>query len=125
MQPAKKWLIIFHGITSFMQFGLGIWILLGLKNLLKVEHMTYTDDLKVFATYFGACLFIFASLGVLAINFNIKNLPEGLVLSKFIGWWMLIAGIIVILEIGRYDLAIIDFVRAICILVAAYLVKNN
>ena len=86
--------------------------------------MAYSDDLKVFSTYFGACLFIFASLGVLAIRFNLQNKPEGLVLSKFIGWWMLIAGIIVIAEIGRYDLAVIDFVRGIAILVSAYMVKR-
>ena len=86
--------------------------------------MTYSDDLKVFSTYFGACLFIFASLGVLAISFNIKNKPEGLVLSKFIGWWMLIAGVIVLKEIHRFDLAVIDFIRGIAILICAYLVKR-
>ena len=125
MQTAKKLLILFHGLTSLMQFGLGGWILFGLNGLLSVEHMTYTPDLKVFSTYFGACLFIFASLGVMAIVFNLQNKPEALVVSKFVGWWMLIAGVIVILEIGRYDLAVIDFVRGAAILVSAYLVKNG
>ena len=125
MQTAKKLLILFHGLTSLMQFGLGAWILLGLNGLLSVEHMTYTPDLKVFSTYFGACLFIFASLGVMAIVFNLQDKPEALVVSKFVGWWMLIAGVIVIAEIGRYDLALVDFVRGAAILVSAYLVKNG
>ena len=125
MQTAKKCLILFHGLTSFMQFGLGAWILFSLKSLLDVTHMTYSDDLKVFSTYFGACLFIFASLGFLAIRFNIQEKNEGLVLSKFIGWWMLIAGVIVLIEIHRWDLAIIDFVRGILILVSAYFVKDK
>ena len=124
MQTAKKFLIFFHGLTSFMQFGLGIWILFALSSLLKVEHMIYSDSLKVFSTYFGACLFIFASLGVLAIKFNLQNKPEGLTLSKFIGWWMLIAGVIVIMEIGRYDLGALDFARGIAILISAYMVKK-
>ena len=108
-----------------MQFGLGAWILFSLSSLLNTMHMTYSADLKVFSTYFGACLFIFASLGVLAISFNVKNKPEGLVLSKFVGWWMLIAGVIVIAEIGRVDLAVVDFARGLLILVSAYLVKND
>ena len=124
MQLAKKFLLFFHGLTSLMQYGLGAWILFGLTGLLSVEHMTYSADLKVFSTYFGACLLIFASLGVVAILFNVQNKPEGLVLSKFVGWWMLIAGVIVILEIGRYDLAAVDFVRGAGILVSAYLVKK-
>jgi hypothetical protein len=124
MQTAKKFLLAFHGLTSFMQFGLGAWILFGLPSLLNATHMTYSVDLKVFSTYFGACLFIFASLGVLAMSFNIQNKPEGLVLSKFVGWWMLIAGVIVIVEIHRFDLAVIDFIRGALILVAAYLVKQ-
>lgn len=123
MQTAKKFLLFFHGLTSFMQFGLGIWILFGLTSLLHTLHMTYSADLKVFSTYFGACLFILASLGGVAISFNVQNKPEGLVLSKFVGWWMLIAGIIVIAEIGRWDLAVVDFIRALLILVSAYSVK--
>lgn len=124
MQLAKKSLLFFHGLTSLMQYGLGAWILLGLDSLLGTMHMTYSADLKVFSTYFGACLLIFASLGVVAILFNVQNKPEALVLSKFVGWWMLIAGVIVILEIGRYDLAAVDFVRGAGILVSAYLVKK-
>jgi hypothetical protein len=124
MQLAKKFLLFFHGLTSLMQYGLGAWILLGLTGLLSVEHMTYSPDLKVFSTYFGACLLIFASLGVVAILFNVQNKPEGLVLSKFIGWWMLIAGVIVIVEIGRYDLAVIDFARGAGILISAYAYKS-
>ena len=125
MQTAKKLLLLFHGITSLMQFGLGVWILLGLSSLLGTMHMTYSPDLKVFSTYFGACLLIFASLGVVAIRFNLQNKPEGLVLSKFVGWWMLIAGVIVIAEIGRYDLALVDFIRGALILVCAYLVRKQ
>lgn len=125
MQTARKFLILFHGITSLMQFGLGAWILLGLNHLLGTMHMTYSPDLKVFSTYFGACLLIFASLGVVAISFNLQSKTEGLVLSKFIGWWMLVAGVIVIAEIGRYDLAIVDFIRAALILVSAYLIKKQ
>jgi hypothetical protein len=124
MQTAKKLLIIFHGLTSLMQFGLGAWILFGLTSLLSTMHMTYSPDLKVFSTYFGACLFIIGSLGVVAISFNRQNKPEGLVLSKFVGWWMLIAGVIVIAEIGRYDLALVDFIRGALILASAYLVKK-
>lgn len=124
MQTARKFLIFFHAITSLMQFGLGAWILFGLTSLLGVEHMTYSADLKVFSTYFGACLFIFASLGVVAILFNLQSKAEGLLLSKFVGWWMLIAGVIVIAEIGRYDLALIDFIRGALILVSAYLVRK-
>jgi hypothetical protein len=124
MPTAKKFLIFFHGLTSFMQFGLGAWILFGLNSLLSNQHMTYSLDLKVFSTYFGACLFIIASLGVVAISFNRHDKPEGLVLSKFIGWWLLIAGVIVVVEIGRWDLAVIDFVRGGLILVSAYLVKK-
>jgi hypothetical protein len=125
MQTAKKLLILFHGLTSFMQFGLGAWILFGLAGLLNTMHMSYSPDLKVFSTYFGACLFIIASLGLVAISFNRQNKPEGLVLSKFIGWWMLIAGVIVIAGIGRWDLAIVDFIRGLLILVSAYLVKKE
>lgn len=124
MQTARKLLVIFHGLTSLMQFGLGIWILLGLSSLLGTMHMTYSPDLKVFSTYFGACLLIFASLGLVAIVFNLQSKAEGLVLSKFIGWWMLVAGVIVIAEIGRFDLAVVDFIRAALILVSAYLVKK-
>jgi hypothetical protein len=124
MQTARKLLVIFHGLTSLMQFGLGIWILLGLSSLLGTMHMTYSPDLKLFSTYFGACLLIFASLGLVAIVFNLQSKAEGLVLSKFIGWWMLVAGVIVIAEIGRFDLAVVDFIRAALILVSAYLVKK-
>lgn len=124
MQTAKKFLIFFHALTSLMQFGLGAWILFGLTSLLGAEHMTYSPDLKVFSTYFGACLFIIGSLGVVAIQFNLSNKPEGLVLSKFVGWWLLIAGVIVIASIGRYDLALVDFIRGALILVSAYLVKK-
>ena len=125
MTTAKKFLIFFHGLTSLMQFGLGAWILLGLNSLLNTEHMTFSLDLKVFSTYFGVCLFIIASLGVVAISFNRQDKPEGLVLSKFIGWWLLIAGVIVVAEIGRWDLAVIDFVRGGLILVSAYMVRNK
>jgi len=107
-----------------MQYGLGLWILLGLSHLLGMMHMTYSPDLKVFSTYFGACLLILASLGVLAISFNVRGKPEGLVVSKFIGWWMLIAGVIVIVEIGRWDLAVVDFVRGAGVLVSAYAVRR-
>jgi hypothetical protein len=125
MTTARKFLIFFHGLTSFMQFGLGAWILFGLNSLLNAEHMTYSSDLKVFSTYFGVCLFIIASIGVIAISFNRQDKPEGLVLSKFIGWCLLIAGVIVVLEIGRWDLAAVDFIRGGLILVSAYLVKDK
>ncbi|XZF14142.1 hypothetical protein ACTHGU_20380 [Chitinophagaceae bacterium MMS25-I14] len=125
MQTAKKLLIAFLGITAFMQIGLGAWILLGLNSLLENTHMTYSDDLKIFSTFFGVCLFIFASTGIVAISYNLKNKPEGLFLSKFVGWWMVIASCVVIAEVQRYDLAVVDAVRGILILTSAYMVKKN
>jgi hypothetical protein len=123
MQTAKKFLLFFHGLTSLMQFGLGAWILFGLNSLLDTMHMVFSADLKVFSTYFGICLFIIASLGLVAISFNRNNKPEGLVLSKFIGWWILVAGVIVLIKLGRFDLAVPDFIRGLGILISAYLVK--
>jgi len=125
MQTAKKSLLFFHGLTSLMQFGLGAWILFSLPSLLKMMNMEFSEDLKVFSTYFGICLFIIASLGLIGISFNLKNKPEGLTISKFIGWWVLIAGIIVVIKLGRFDLAVPDFVRGLGILISAYLVKLN
>ena len=125
MQTAKKLLIAFHAITSFMQFGLGAWILLGLTSLLSATHMVYSDDLKVFSTFFGVCLFIFGSLGVVAISFNLQDKRDGLFLSKFVGWWMVIAAAVVMVEIRRADLAVVDLVRGVCILAAAYSVKRH
>lgn len=125
MQTARKFLIFFLGLTAFMQFGLGAWILFGLDSLLVATHMSFSEDLKVFSTFFGICLFIFASLGVVAIRYNLKSKPEALFLSKFIGWWMVIGGLTVIIEIQRYDLAIVDLARGIAILISAYLVKKK
>ena len=123
MQTAKKFLLFFHGLTSLMQFGLGAWILFGLTSLLNMMHMEFSADLKVFSVYFGICLFIIASLGLVAISFNRNNKPEGLTLSKFIGWWMLVAGVIVVAKLGRFDLAVPDFIRGLGILISAYMVK--
>jgi len=125
MQTAKKFLLFFHGLTTFMQFGLGAWILFGLNSLLHMMHMEFGADLNVFSTYFGICLFIIGSLGIVAISFNLKNKPEGLVLSKFIGWWMLVAGVVVLVKLGRFDLAAPDFIRGVGVLISAYLVKPN
>lgn len=125
MQTARKFLLFFLGITAFMQFGLGAWILFGLNSLLNKTGMVYSDDLKVFSVFFGVCLFIFASLGVVAISYNLKQKPEALFFSKFVGWWMVIASVVVILEIKRFDLAIVDFARGFLILISAYLVKKD
>jgi hypothetical protein len=123
MQTAKKFLLFFLGLTSLMQFGLGAWILFSLNSLLNSMHMQFSEDLKVFSTYFGICLFIIASLGLVAISFNRNNKSEGLVLAKFIGWWMLVAGVVVLAKLGRFDLAVPDFIRGLGILISAYLVK--
>ena len=125
MQTAKKFLLFFLGLTSLMQFGLGAWILFSLDSLLNIMHMQFSDDLKVFSTYFGICLFIIASLGLVAISFNRSDKPEGLVLAKFIGWWMLVAGVIVLVKLGRFDLAVPDFIRGLGVLISAYLVKMD
>ena len=125
MQTSKKFLLAFHAITSFMQIGLGAWVLLGLGSLLSATHMTYSDDLKVFSTFFGVCLFIFGSLGVVAISYNLQDKREGLFLSKFVGWWMVIAAFVVIAEVRRFDLAAVDLVRGVGILVTAYMTKRH
>src|ERR1700712_4622635 len=101
MALSRKFLIAFLAITAFMQIGLGGWVLLGLDSLLQQQHLVFSPDLKVFSTYFGLCLWICAALGIVVISYNLKSKPEGLFLSKFIGWYMFIGGFIVYISIKR------------------------
>jgi len=120
MEKSKKLLNFFLGFNAVIELLLGLWILFGLNSLLAVEKMTYTDDLKVFSTFFGVCLLMFASLGFMTISFVKNNKPEAILLSKFIGISLLGAACIVMIEIQRYDLAAMDMVRGVFITIFAF-----
>src|ERR1017187_8863354 len=120
MEKSKKLLNFFLGFNAVIQLLLGCWVLFGLNSLLAVEKMTYTNDLKVFSTFFGLCLLIFSTLGFMTMSFNKNNKPEAVFLSKFIGISLIIGGCIVIAEIQRVDLAAVDMVRGILITIFAF-----
>ena len=120
MEKSKKLLNFFLGFNAVIQLLLDCWVLFGLNSLLTVEKMTYTDDLKVFSTFFGLCLLIFSTLGFITMSFNKNNKPEAIFLSKFIGISLIIGGCIVIAEIQRVDLAAVDMVRGILITIFAF-----
>jgi hypothetical protein len=125
MTTSKKLLIAALTLNAVIQLLLGCWVLLGLDSLLNTEHMTYTADLKVFSTFFGLCLLIFSALGIMAIEFVRKSQDGALTISKFIGWSLLMGGVVVILEIKRVDLAAVDMARGLLILVFAYISERS
>jgi hypothetical protein len=120
MEKSKKLLNFFLGFNAVIQLLLGLWVLFGLESLLRVQHMTYTDDLKVFSTFFGLCLLIISTLGFITINLNRRNKPEAIFLSKFIGLSLVLAACVVIVQIHRYDLAAMDMSRGVLIAFFAF-----
>lgn len=95
-------------------------MLFNLDWLLKGARLTYSEDVKIVASFFGVCVLIVSTLCMVAISWVAGNKPNGIFLSKFIGWWMVIAAIIMYYKIQKADWCAIDLISGILILIPAY-----
>lgn len=125
MKNSKKALIFFLSLLAVKDAALGSFLLFNLNWLVSKAGLTYSDDVKIMATFFGVCVLIVSTLCLAAINRVAGNKPDGIFLSKFIGWWMVIAAVIVYLKIGKPEWAAIDFISGVLILIPAYLYGRN
>jgi hypothetical protein len=125
MKTSKKALIFFLVVLMIKDAFLGSFLLINLNWILSHAGMTYSSDVKTMASFFGVCVLIVSTLCLLAINWVISNKPEGIYLSKFIGWWMVIAAIIVYIKIGKLEWSAIDFITGALILIPAFLSERK
>lgn len=125
MTKFEKLFILFLAFLGIKDLGLGGSLLFNLNWLLEKANMSYSADVEVLASFFGICALILSTLCVLAIYWCMRGQKEGIVLGKFIGWWMVVASVVVYLKIDRFDYSIIDFSSGILILIPGYLLKNK
>ena len=121
MKTSKNALIFFLAVLAIKDAALGSFLLFNLNWLVGKAGMTYSDDVKIVATFFGICVLIVSTLCLVAISRVASNKPDGVFLSKFIAWWMVIASVIVVLKIGKPQWAAIDFISGVLILLPAYM----
>lgn len=125
MKTSKKALIFFLLLLAVKDAMLGLFLLFNLNWIVTKAGMTYSEDVKIMATFFGVCVLIVSTLCLTAINRVAGNKPDSVFLSKFIGWWMAIAAVIVYLNIGKPQWAAIDFISGVLILIPAYLYERK
>ena len=121
MKTSKKALVFFLLLLAVKDAMLGSFLLFNLHWIVSHAAMTYSDDVKVMASFFGVCVLIVCTLCLVAINWVNGNKPNGVFLSKFIGWWMVIAAVIVYFKIGKLQWSAVDFITGVLILIPAYL----
>jgi hypothetical protein len=121
MKTGKKPLILFLLLLAIKDAMLGSFLLFNLNWIVRNAGLTYSEDVKIMATFFGVCVLIVSTLCLTAINWVSGNKPNGIFISKFIGWWMVIASVIVFLKIGKIQWSLVDFVSGVLILIPAYL----
>ena len=125
MSLFKKLFIAFLAFLAIKDLSLGLSLLFNLEWLLNLAKMQYSEDVKITASFFGVCVLIVSTLCVLAIKWNLKDKAEGVVLGKFIGWWMIIAAIIVYIKIDKLNYSIIDFISGLLIVIPGYLLAKK
>jgi len=121
MKSSRNSLVAFLLVLAVKDAFLGSFLLFNLDWILNNTGMTYSDDVKTMASFFGVCVLIVSTLCLAAINWVRTNKPDGVFLSKFIGWWMVIASVIVYFKIGKLAWSAVDFVTGVLILIPAYL----
>lgn len=121
MKTSKNALVFFLLLLAVKDAMLGSFLLLNLNWILSHAGMTYSDDVKTMASFFGVCVLIVSTLCFTAISWVAGNKPNGVFLSKFIAWWMIIASIIVYFKIGKLQWSAVDFISGVLILIPAYL----
>jgi hypothetical protein len=121
MKSAKNLLILFLALLAVKDLLLGSFLLFNLDWILSHAGMTYSNDVKIMASFFGVCVLIVATLCLTAISWVSGSKPNAIFLSKFIGWWMVIASIIVYFKIGSIQWSAVDFISGILILIPAYI----
>lgn len=125
MKTSKKSLIFFLMILAVKDAFLGSFLLLNLNWILTHANMSYSNDVKIMASFFGVCVLIVSSLCLLAINWVGSNKPGAVYLSKFIGWWMVIAAVIVYIKIAKPEWSAVDFITGALILIPAYFYERK
>lgn len=125
MKTSKNALVVFLLLLAIKDALLGSFLLFNLNWILRNAGMTYSDDVKIMASFFGVCVLIVSTLCLTAIGWIIGNKSTAVFLSKFIGWWMVIAAIIVYFKIGKLQWASIDFISGILIIIPAYLYERK
>jgi len=121
MKTTKKGLTYSLLLLAVKDAILGSFLLLNLDWIIRNAGMTYSEDVKILASFFGVCVLIVSTLCLMAVNWVTTNKPNGVFLSKFIGWWMVVASVIVYFKIGKLQWAVIDFITGILILIPAFL----
>ena len=125
MRIFKKLFIFFLVFLAIKDLSLGLSLLFKLEWLLNLAKLGYTADVKVVASFFGVCVLIVSTLCILAIKWTAQNKEEGIYLGKFIGWWMVIASVVVYFKIDRLDFSIVDFISGVLILIPGYLQQRE
>ena len=125
MRTSKKALIFFLLVLAVKDALLGSFLLLNLHWILSHAGMSYSNDVKTMASFFGVCVLIVSTLCLTATNWVVTNKPNGVSISKFIGWWMVIASVIVYLKIGKPEWSAIDFITGALILIPAFLYERK
>lgn len=125
MKTAKNSLVFFLLLLAVKDAVLGSLLLFNLHWIVNHAGMTYSNDVNIMATFFGVCVLIVSTLCIAAINRVLYNKTDGIGLSKFVAWWMVIASIIVYFKIKRPEWAVIDFITGVLILIPAYLYQRK
>ncbi len=125
MKNSKNALLIFLLLLAAKDAMLGSFLLFNLNWLLSHAGMSYSDDVKIMASFFGVCVLIVSTLCIVAISWVAGNKPNGVFLSKFIAWWMIIASVVVYFKIDKIQWSAIDFISGVLILIPAYLYEKK
>lgn len=122
---SEKMLLIFLSVLAIKDALLGSFLLFNLDWLLNIAGMSYSEDVKITASFFGVCVLIVSTLCIVAILWVAGKRAHDIFLSKFIGWWMVIAAVIVFFKIGKPAWSAIDFITGILILIPAYMYEKQ
>ncbi len=121
MNIFKKLSLFALAFLAIKDLALGSSLLFNLEWLMNLAKITYSNDVKILASFFGVCVLIVSTLCMLAIRWNLQDNRDGINLGKFIGWWMMIAAVIIYIKIDRLDFSIIDFISGVVIIIPEYL----
>jgi hypothetical protein len=125
MKTAKNALIFFLLLLAIKDAALGLFLLFNLDWILSHAGMTYSEDVKIMASFFGVCVLIVSTLCITAISWVAGNKPNGVFLGKFIAWWMIIAAFIIYFKLRKLDWCALDFISGILILIPAYIYSGK